>query len=154
MNRKLAIGLVSLLLAGSGSLWGAETRSLRAAAAGLFELGVGIIDRIPDRTNDWPLLLAQFGAVTPENCMKPVAVQSEPGQFNFAQADAFVEFATRHRLKVVGHCLVWAKDDRTPPWFYRDGERLRAGRCCWSECAITSLQWSAAIGAALQRGMS
>jgi len=98
-------------------------RSLRTAAAGFFEMGVGISDRIPERTNDWPLLTAQFGTVTPENCMKPFAVQPAEGQFNFAQADAFVEFAARHRLKVVGHCLVWAKDDRTPPWFYLDGEK-------------------------------
>jgi endo-1,4-beta-xylanase len=31
------------------------------------------------------------------------------------------------RLEVVGHCLVWAKDDRTPPWFFRDGANT-AGR--------------------------
>lgn len=98
-------------------------RSLRDTVAGVFEMGVGISDRISERTNDWPLLAAQFGTMTPENCMKPVAVQPVEGQFNFAQADAFVEFATRQRLKVVGHCLVWAKDDRTPPWFYRDGDK-------------------------------
>jgi len=103
---------------------GAENqRSLRSAVTGLFEMGVGISDRIPERTNDWPLLTAQFGTMTPENCMKPVAVQPVEGQFNFAQPDAFVEFATRQGLKVVGHCLVWAKDDRTPPWFYRDGDK-------------------------------
>ena len=97
-------------------------RSLRDTAAGLFEMGVGVSDRISEQTNDWPLLTAQFGTVAPENCMKPVALQPAEGQFNFAQADAFVEFAARHRLKVVGHCLVWAKDDRTPAWFYRDGD--------------------------------
>jgi endo-1,4-beta-xylanase len=84
---------------------------------------VGISDRIPDRTNDWLLLTTQFGTATPENCMKPVAIQPVEGQFNFAQADAFVDFAAQRGLKVVGHCLVWAKDDRTPPWFFRDGER-------------------------------
>lgn len=55
--------------------------------------------------------------------MKPVAVQPAEGEFDFTQADAFVDFAVRHQLKIVGHCLVWAKDDRTPPWFYRDGEK-------------------------------
>src|SRR5437899_1974773 len=98
-------------------------RSLRTAAAGLFEIGVGISDRIAEHTNDWPLLLAQFGTVTPENCLKPFAVQSAESRFDFATADGFVDFARRHQLKVVGHCLVWAKDDRTPPWFYRDGDR-------------------------------
>jgi len=100
-----------------------ETPSLRRAAAAQFEIGVGISDRIPQRTNDWPLLTAQFNTVTPENCMKPVAVQPAEGAFNFATADAFVDFATRQKLKLVGHCLVWAKDDRTPTWFYRDGQQ-------------------------------
>lgn len=97
--------------------------SLSQAAAGRFEIGVGISDRIPERTNDWPLLRRQFGTVTAENCMKPAALQPAEGRFDFGAADAFVEFAARHKLKVVGHCLVWAKDDRTPPWFYRDGDK-------------------------------
>ncbi|MEI7728584.1 MAG: endo-1,4-beta-xylanase [Verrucomicrobiota bacterium] len=96
-------------------------RSLRAAATGLFPVGVGISDRIPERAEDWPLLTTQFGAVTPENCLKPDPVQKEEGKFNFTQPDAFVNFATSNHLQMVGHCLVWAKDDRTPPWFYRDG---------------------------------
>ena len=32
-------------------------------------------------------------------------------------------FAHEHKLRIVGHCLVWAKDDRTPPWFFRDGDK-------------------------------
>lgn len=101
--------------------------SLREAAAGLFTIGVGISDRIPERPADWPLLTTQFEAVTPENCLKPDPVQAAEGRFNCARADAFVEFAASRRLGVVGHCLVWAKDDRTPPWFFRDGTNL-AGR--------------------------
>ena len=97
-------------------------RTLKQAAEGLFDVGVGVNDRISERAADHPLLLAQFGAVTPENCMKPAAVQAAEGKWDFAEADAFVDFAGRNGLKVVGHCLVWAKDDRTPAWFYRDGE--------------------------------
>jgi endo-1,4-beta-xylanase len=126
VNRAIVLLWISALgLCGARqTLAGHEPRSLRASAASLFEMGVGVSDRIPERTNDWPLLAAQFGTVTPENCMKPVAIQPVEGVFNFAQADAFVDFAARHELKVVGHCLVWAKDDRTPPWFYRDGDKL------------------------------
>jgi len=53
--------------------------------------------------------------------MKPDPVQRTEGRFNFTLPDAFIGFATANQLKVVGHCLVWAKDDRTPPWFFRDG---------------------------------
>jgi endo-1,4-beta-xylanase len=105
-------------------MFGAEpdaTRSLRKASAGVFTIGVGLSDRIPERPKDWPLLLSQFNCVTPENCLKPAAVQPVQEQFRFGQADAFVAFASSNHLQAVGHCLVWAKDDRTPAWFYRDG---------------------------------
>jgi endo-1,4-beta-xylanase len=95
-------------------------RSLRSTAVG-FTIGVGVNDQIPERPEDWPLLLSQFNCVTPENCLKPDAVQRVEGQFRFNQGDAFVDFAASNHLQVVGHCLVWAKDDRTPAWFYRDG---------------------------------
>lgn len=95
--------------------------TLRGTAGGLFHIGVGISDRIPLLTNDWALLQAQFEYVTPENCMKPAASQSAPGMFRFEQPDAFVAFAQSNGLRVVGHCLVWAKDDRTPAWFFLDG---------------------------------
>lgn len=103
---------------GAGS---APTPSLREAARGLFTMGVGISDRIPQRPQDWPLLLKHFSAVTPENCLKPDPVQRVEGEFNFRLPDAFVDFAASNHLQGVGHCLVWAKDDRTPSWFYRDG---------------------------------
>jgi len=95
--------------------------SLKDATAGRFAMGVGVSDRIPERPQDWALLTNQFDMVTPENCLKPNPVQMAEGHFEFARADAFVDFASAHGLKVVGHCLVWAKDDRTPPWFHRDG---------------------------------
>ena len=85
--------------------------------------GVGLADRIADRPADWPLLTAQFGHVTPENCMKPAAVRPSEQAWHFEQADKFVAFANSKDLKVVGHCLVWAKDDRTPAWFYQDGDK-------------------------------
>ena len=99
-------------------------RSLRDAATAYFAIGVGISDRISERPADWPLLTSQFRAVTPENCLKPDPVQVAEGQFNFRRADAFVDFSVSNGLQVVGHCLVWAKDDRTPPWFYRDGTNI------------------------------
>ena len=96
--------------------------SLKSAAEGLFGVGVGVGLRITGRPDDWRLLTSQFGYVTPENCMKVAGVQPDEGRFNFSRTDAFVDFATEKQLKIVGHCLVWAKDDRTPAWFYRDGE--------------------------------
>ena len=81
-----------------------------------FPIGVGISDQIPRRPQDWPLLKEQFAIITPENCMKPVAIQNERGVWKFEAPDAFVNFAVSNNLKVVGHTLVWAKDDRTSVW--------------------------------------
>ena len=99
----------------------ADGTSLKLAARELFPIGLGVSDRIPQRSGDWGLLTNQFSILTPENCMKPNPVQVVEGQFRFELPDAFVSFATTNNLQVVGHCLVWAKDDRTPPWFYQDG---------------------------------
>ncbi len=99
--------------------------SLATEASSLFPIGVGISDRIDEHPQDWPLLTSQFRMVTPENCMKPQSLQRQPGQFNFAQADRFVKFASAHDLKIVGHCLVWAKDDRTDAWYFKiDGRDI------------------------------
>ena len=100
-----------------------RTATLQAAARGLFDVGVGLNDRIAESPDDWKLLTTQFGSVTPENCMKPAAVQRAAGTFDFRQPDQFVDFAAKHHLQIVGHCLVWAKDDRTPAWFYLDGDK-------------------------------
>jgi len=118
------VAVVVALLLGMHSASGARAntaRSLREASAGLFTIGVGISDFVPKQTVNWQLLTNQFASVTPENCLKPDPVQLVEGSFNLAVADAFVDFATSNNLQVVGHCLVWAKDDRTPAWFFRDG---------------------------------
>ena len=102
--------------------WAEErTRSLREAAAPHFSIGVGVDVNITERPGDWELLKRQFEFVTAENCMKVQRVQPTPGDFQFDAADRFVDFARQHDLKIVGHCLVWAKDDRTPSWFYQAG---------------------------------
>jgi endo-1,4-beta-xylanase len=50
---------------------------------------------------------AEFSSVTPEDAMKWGAVEPVPGQFNWAPADAVVDFATAHGQAVRGHTLVW-----------------------------------------------
>ena len=123
-NPLIALALGALMLVSGCVTPGrivSRPATLKSAAQGKFAMGVGISDRIPERPDDWALLTNQFNTVTPENCMKPDPVQIAEGRFAFARPDAFVDFAVSHGLRVVGHCLFWAKDDRTPPWFFRDG---------------------------------
>ena len=93
-----------------------DGRSLKAAVGDRFKLGVGVSHFVVRQAEDAALIRQHFQILTPENCMKPQAVQPAEGAWNFEAADRFVDFARSNQLEVVGHCLVWAKDDRTDEW--------------------------------------
>ena len=103
----------------------AASASLQAKFGQQFVVGVALGGRVPDDYTpaERTLILKQFGSVTPENCMKMTEIQPREGEFHFEQADALVAFAAQNRLSVVGHTLVWAKDERTPPWLFLDGDK-------------------------------
>ena len=104
---------------------GQPTASLRQEFANQFLVGVAVDGYLPgDYTpGELGLIRTQFAALTPANCMKMTHLQREPGRFDFQMADALVAFAATNQLKVCGHCLVWAKDERTPEWVFEDGAR-------------------------------
>ena len=107
------------------------TPRLRDRANPYFGVGVGVGVSITDREDEWELLTSQFEFVTPENCMKVAAIQQEEGEFTFTAADRFVNFATEHNLKIVGHCLVWRKMTvRRHGSFSRARKRRHRSYCC------------------------
>lgn len=112
---------VSLALATAAS---AED-SLQAKFGDKFVVGVALGGKVPDDYSavEQALVLKQFGSVTPENCMKMTEIQPREGVFRFDQADAIVEFAQKNKLQIIGHTLVWAKDERTPAWMFLDGDK-------------------------------
>ncbi len=99
--------------------------SLKTKFARRFVVGVALGGQVPHdyTTAETELILKQFASVTPENCMKMTMIQPREGEFHFEQADALVSFAERHGLQIVGHTLIWAKDERTPAWVFRDGDK-------------------------------
>ena len=102
------------------------TASLRQKFASQFLVGVAV-DANPAQEYsraERELIRDQFGALTPANCMKMMALQPEEGRFDFQLADAFVGFAQANGLKACGHCLVWAKDERTPAWLFKAGTNV------------------------------
>ncbi|KAI5776902.1 glycosyl hydrolase family 10 protein [Geopyxis carbonaria] len=58
-------------------------------------------------TNVQNILKSDFGMITPEYSMKWEATESVQGQFNFADADATMDFASSNGQKVRGHTLIW-----------------------------------------------
>jgi endo-1,4-beta-xylanase len=62
-----------------------------------------------------------FNVLVAENAMKPEALAPvREGEYDFAAADALVDFASAHGMKVRGHTLVWHR--QMPPWFFKDGD--------------------------------
>lgn len=77
-----------------------------------FMLGTIYTSKI-DYGPDYDLTSQHFNIVTPENNMKPDALQAVKGTFNFAQADRML-IATEGTFQVVGHTLCWHQ--QSPTW--------------------------------------
>lgn len=95
-------------------------RSLSKVIGDRFKVGVGVSHSVVQQPNDAALILKHFEIITPENCMKPQSIHPEEGQWRFENPDRFADFARNNQLEVVGHCLVWAKDDRTDEWMMKE----------------------------------
>ncbi len=99
-----------------------EARSLQGAIGDRFQIGVGVGVDVLKNPEDAELVKKHFQILTPENCMKPQGIRPAEDRWNFESTDAFADFARKNDLSIVGHCLVWAKDDRTDEWMMKDGD--------------------------------
>ncbi len=101
---------------------------LRNAYADHFLIGVALNTRQVDGRDASSARLAarHFSSLTAENEMKWESLNPEPGQYNFSGADAYLDFAQKHRMEVIGHTLVW--HSQTPPWVFQDTNGQPASR--------------------------
>lgn len=108
--------------------------SLAETYAKHFAVGVSLGGVVPSdySADELALVKRHFNEITPENSMKMEHVQREEGKFDFLQADELVDYARRHKQTVVGHTLVWARDEATPAWFYKDGNAPVSRELCSS----------------------
>ncbi|HUS33751.1 MAG TPA: endo-1,4-beta-xylanase [Verrucomicrobiae bacterium] len=69
-------------------------------------------------TRDIALVKEQFNQITAENDMKWALIHPREGMngFDFAPADAFVNFGLSNNMYLVGHTLVW--HSQTPNWVF------------------------------------
>lgn len=84
---------------------------------------VGMAGDLPSRYSVEELELAaeHFGAVTPENCMKPERIHPSEGRWQFERSDALVQWAEKNNMTAHGHTLVWHQ--QTPDWFFQGGDK-------------------------------
>jgi endo-1,4-beta-xylanase len=126
--------LVLVLIAFRSWAWSADLPTLKEAYKNDFRVGVaiprsvamgadasreGFSMRDPDLLNkDIALVKEQFDQIVPENDLKWALIQPKEGAggYDFAPADAFVNFGLSNNLYLVGHTLVW--HGQTPNWVF------------------------------------
>jgi endo-1,4-beta-xylanase len=64
------------------------------------------------------IVRTHFNSITPENILKWALVHPQPGKYDFAASDRFVEFGEKHGMFIVGHTLVW--HNQTPRWVFEN----------------------------------
>lgn len=97
-------------------------RSLKEAYSDAFKIGCAIGPSYTSGRNPkiLPIVLEQFNAVSPDNCMKPESLHPRPDVWNFGPADAYVEFGREHDMFVLGHTLCW--HNQTPEFFWKNAD--------------------------------
>ena len=115
---------VAAIFAFAGEAAAETVAALSEACKGSLDIGVAV-SALPGnyQQEELALLRRHFNTVTPENDMKLLHIQPREGSFNFEKTDAFVAFAESNHLKIVGHNLFWMRDDETPAWFFKDGDK-------------------------------
>ncbi len=142
-NRNIAASLALTALFLAGALAGCETGTKSNSPPTLkeaynpkrqFYVGVAInrtiatgtavradnVNQTLDRVvKDIAVVKAQFNQISPENDLKWEMIQPRPGPdgYDFAAADAYVNFGVSNHLYIVGHTLVW--HGQTPGWVFQ-----------------------------------
>ena len=117
--------LALLILAGAAQ---AQTASLKDAFQGIFRIGAAVNQaqfEERDSRGD-PIVAAQFNTISPENVLKWESVHPRPDGYNFDPADRYVAFGEKHKMFIIGHCLVW--HSQVPRWVFQDAEGKPLGR--------------------------
>jgi endo-1,4-beta-xylanase len=102
------------------SAQGQSTPSLKEAYRGLFRIGAALnqaqFEELDPRAAG--IIAAQFNTISPENVLKWQSVHPARDTYNFGPSDRFVDFGEKHKMFIVGHCLVW--HSQVPRWVFED----------------------------------
>ncbi len=95
-----------------------NSKGLKDFYKNYFTMGVAVSEQSIKNEKEVALILKQFTSITPENAMKMGPIHPQENEYNWKDADAIVNFAQAHHLKVRGHNLCWHQ--QTPTWFFKD----------------------------------
>lgn len=128
MNKKSIIiaSLAFLTMSGVGCTNPAEQKKevgLKDVYEGKFLIGTALNQwQVAGRdTNVVDVINKHFNAIVAENCMKNGPIHPLESEYNFKDADAFVQFGVDNGLTITGHCLIW--HSQLAPWFCFDDEK-------------------------------
>jgi endo-1,4-beta-xylanase len=79
-----------------------------------------------DDPTELGVVARDFNALTAENCMKPMFMQPNEGEYFFKASDFCVDFAEANSMVLVGHTLVWHA--MTADWVFKDEAGQLPGR--------------------------
>lgn len=94
-----------------------DNKGLKDYYAKYFPIGVAVGPQNL-RGTDSLLIVTHFNSLTAENAMKMGPIHPAEGRWNWAAADAIVQFAQDHHMKMRGHTLCWHQ--QAPNWLFRD----------------------------------
>ncbi|HEX3499701.1 MAG TPA: endo-1,4-beta-xylanase [Stellaceae bacterium] len=119
-RRRVIAGLAALAVAATtgrpaGAAAGREALRTTAAAHGLLYGSTIATDQVLADDDFTALVRRECAALVTENELKWGNICDAPGKYDFAPADAIVDFATANGIAMRGHTLLWYY--RTPRWF-------------------------------------
>ncbi|MCJ8208977.1 endo-1,4-beta-xylanase [Mucilaginibacter sp. RS28] len=113
----------------------AETaKGLKDYYKSFFPIGVAVSPYVLRDSATAAFIVKNFNSVTPENAMKMGPIHPEENRYNWRDADAIVDFATAHGIRVRGHNLCW--HEQTPEWMFYD----KAGKQVTKEVLLQRLK--------------
>ena len=115
-----ALCVLSLFVVAGSPAAAQNQRALKDVFRSDFKIGAALNRRqiFEEDARGAQIVKSQFNSITPENVLKWANVHPQPGKFDFAAPDRFVEFGEKNKMFIVGHTLVWHK--QTPPWVFED----------------------------------
>ena len=81
-----------------------------------FPIGAAVVKELLEKPEYANTLIKDFSRLSSESDFKWGSLHPSKDKYTFAKADAIVEFAQKHNMKVHGHTLLWAHDGNEPKW--------------------------------------